>query len=139
VVVVVDSRIFDFFFFSGSHHNLHSFFRYREHKLAKIVKADLDGSNIKVVLNELDDVGLITAMAATESYIYFTTRSGCLKSVDLAGADYHSLADGLDNPTDMLITARSYGVDAVIYVSTPHDILRISLDGSTSKKIISGM
>lgn len=107
--------------------------------MAKIVKANLDGSNVRIVLNQLDDIGLVTAMAATESYIYFTTGSGCLKSVGLAGADYHSLSDGLDNPTDMLITARSYGMESVIYVSTPHDILRLSLDGSTSERIITGM
>jgi hypothetical protein len=112
---------------------------YRKHKLAKIIRANLDGSDVKIVLSEVDHIGLVTAMAATDNYIFFTTRSGCLKSIDLAGANFQSLAEGLDNPTDMVITARPYEIDAVIYVSTPHDILRISMDGKDSKKIISGM
>ena len=99
----------------------------------------MDGSDVKIVLSEVDHIGLVTAMAATDNYIFFTTRSGCLKSIDLAGANFQSLAEGLDNPTDMVIPARPYEIDAVIYVSTPHDILRISMDGKDSKKIISGM
>jgi len=98
-----------------------------------IIKLNLDGTNQEVVA---DSLGHITAMSASDDYIYFCEKSGGVKYVDLMGSGLQVIGQSFDHPSGLVMTARAFMEVPVLYVSDKTSIWRIAADGSSTTKIV---
>jgi sugar lactone lactonase YvrE len=98
-----------------------------------IVRINLDGTGLEVVA---DSLGHITAMSASDDYIYFCEKSGDVKYVDLMGSGLQIVAQSFDHPSGLVMTAKAFLEVPVLYVSDKTAIWRVAADGSSSTKIV---
>ena len=105
--------------------------------VSSIQYANLDGSNIKPFVPELDlPTGI--ALDVDEGKIYWTdTGSEKIQRANLDGSNTETLITGLENPTDIALDVEGgkiYWIDEVRYT-----IQRANLDGSNIRTLVGGV